>query len=288
MDILPNKYATMTTIFPFKHRIGFGTSGFGNFIPRQKLDIESLESALDVGYRLFDTAEKYADGRAEQYLGGAIKTWGGNRSDLQLVSKVLPDNATSKQSVIDSCNRSLERLKTDYIDVYLLHWRKPETNLMATLEAFKELQEQGKILHFGLSNFNPTSLEDWRNCEIQLGIVNGASVLQTRYSLAERLVDRYLLNHVKEKYQMSVMAHTPLNLGGLLMNADALKPLAEENSCTVAQLCLAWIIRHPHVITIPKSSNSVRQLENLNAEKIILNPTTIDKLNSMYPVPVNK
>lgn len=283
----PDKYAIMQTIYPFKHKIGFGTSGFGNLSSLYKRDLESLVSALSVGYKFFDTAEKYGDGKCETLLGNAIREWGGLRSDIQIVSKVLPDNATSKQSVIDACDRSLDRLQTDYLDVYLLHWRKPETNLMATVEAFAELQSKGKIQHFGLSNFNPQGLADWRECEIKLGIEKGASVLQTRYSLAERLVDRFMLNHVKEKYQMSVMAHTPLKLGGMLMQYNSLlEPLALENSCTVAQLCLAWIIRHPHVVTMPKSSQRERQIENLAATGITLTASTIEQLNQMFPIPL--
>lgn len=276
----------MQTISPFKHKIGFGTSGFGNLASLSKRDLESLVSALLVGYKFFDTAEKYGDGKCETLLGNAIQEWGGARSDIQIVSKVLPDNATSKQSVIDACNRSLDRLQTDYIDVYLLHWRKPETDLMATVEAFAELQSQNKIHHFGLSNFNPQGLSDWLDCETKLGIEKGASVLQTRYSLAERIADRVLLNLAKEKYHMSVMAHTPLDLGRLMMFQARLEPLAQENSCTVAQLCLAWILRHPHVVTIPKSGKKERQIENLSAADITLSDSTIEQLNQMFPIPL--
>jgi len=276
----------MDNIHPFKTRIGLGTSGFGNVKHRERLDIEALESSLAVGYRMFDTAEMYGDGQCETLLGKAMQVWNGPRHDLQIVSKVLPKNATSKQSVLDACRRSLDRLQTDYLDVYLLHWREHNTNLTQVIEAFEELKSQGCILHYGVSNFNPAGLVDWRDREFLLGIKYGACVLQTRYSLSERVIDRFLLNTVREKYSMSVMAHSPFQLGKLMQDDSQLRPLAEENSCTVAQLCLAWLLRHDHVVVIPKSGRRDRQIDNLGADKIQMNPETLNKLEILFPVPV--
>jgi diketogulonate reductase-like aldo/keto reductase len=274
----------MNNIHPFKSRIGFGTSGFGNIKQRERLDIEALESSLAVGYRMFDTAEMYGNGCCEILLGNAIRVWNGSRQDLQIVSKVLPENATSKTTVIDACRRSLDKLQTDYLDVYLLHWREHNTDLIGVIEAFEELKSQGRILHYGVSNFNPGSLVDWRVRESQFGIKSGACVLQTRYSLNDRLIDKFLLNHVRD-YPMSVMAHSPFQLGKIMQRQDQLRPLAEENSCTVAQLCLAWILRHDHVVVIPKSGHKDRQRENLAADKIQLKPETFEQLEMLFPVP---
>ena len=267
---------------PFHSRVGFGTSGFGNIPGRTTQDLHSIISALEVGYRLIDTAEKYGEGRCEKLLGEAIMAWGGPRRDLDIVSKVLPSNATSQKQVVESCENSLRRLKSDYIDVYLLHWRKPETNLPATLDAFLELQNKGLIRHFGLSNFSLKDIEIWKIMEKSHGITAGAVTLQTRYSLPVCQADDVLLPWIKEKYPMSIMAHTPLQLGEVFTHSDKLAPLAEQESCTIAQLCLAWILRRPECVVIPKSQSKDRQSENFNAGQVILSADTIHTLDKLF------
>lgn len=279
----------MEQIYPFNSRIGLGTSGFGDVDFRQGWDQRMLETSLTLGYRLFDTAEMYGSGRCETLLGNAIKVWNSSRRDLQIVSKVLPDNATSKQSVLDACRRSLDRLQMDYIDVYLLHWRKPETDLPGVVDAFLELKRQGLILHYGVSNFNADGIRWFKSLENDRGIAPddpfGARVLQTRYSIVDRQVDRYLLDFAGREYSMSVMAHTPLDLGRLLDKNSALAALAQHEGCTLAQLALAWQLRRTNLVTIPRSKNTQHQRENLQAEKLSLSAHVLEEIDRLFPVP---
>lgn len=283
------KYDIMDHIHPFKSRIGLGTAGFGDVDFREGSDQRALETSLDLGYRMFDTAEMYGSGRCEILLGKAIQAWSGSRQDLQIVSKVLPDNATSKQSVIDACRRSLDRLQTNYIDVYLLHWRKPETDLPGVVDAFLELKEQGLVLHYGVSNFNADGIRWFKRLEAERGVAQddpaGARVLQTRYSIVDRLVDRYLLDFISREYSMSVMAHTPLDLGKLFTKASNLSALAQREGCTLAQLALAWQLRRTNLVTIPRSKSPRHQKENLQAINLSLSTHTLEEIDRLFPVP---
>ncbi len=281
--------AMMTNYFPFQTRVGLGLSGFGNLPDRRSFDISRMVSALNMGYRLFDTAEMYGEGRCETLLGEAVKIWKGARQDIQIVSKVLPDNATSKQAVLDAAHRSLDRLQTDYIDVYLLHWRKPETDLPGVVDAFLELKSQGKILHYGVSNFNPSGITWFKRLEVERGIATdnpaGARVLQSRYSIVDRLVDRHLLDFATNNYSMSIMAHSPLDLGKLFVKGAELATLAERENCTVAQLALAWQLRRSNLITIPRSKDIAHQTDNLKASKLSLSTVTLQEIDRLFPVP---
>ena len=274
--------------YPFNSRIGMGTFGFGTPMADSQEDINSLVNALNLGYRVFDTAEQYASGGAETCLGNAIKAWGGNRAELQIVSKILPANATSKEKVIEHFEASLRRLGTGYIDVYLLHWFLPETDLGSVLDAFLELKQRGLLKTFGLSNFNPTHLKMWKDLEVERGIdpksKQGATVLQTRLNLQERLVDRYLVKFVKREYGMSVMAHTPL-AKRMLARDSRLTELSRELGVTNAEVALAWILRYPHVIAIPKAAHPEKQEINLKAENLILPQAMLDRLDELFPIP---
>ena len=275
--------------FPFRSRVGLGLSGFGNLPDKRSFETSRILSALNMGYRLFDTAEMYGEGRCESLLGDAVNIWKGPRQDLQIVSKVLPDNATSKQAVLDACHRSLDRLRMDYIDVYLLHWRKPETDLPGVVDAFLELKSQGRILHYGVSNFNPDGIKWFKNLEAERGVAAdnpaGARVLQTRYSIVDRLVDRYLLNYATNNYQMTIMAHSPLDLGKLFDRAAELSAVAEREGCTLAQLALAWQLRRINLITIPRSKDIKHQQDNFAASKLSLSTRSLEEIDQLFPIP---
>lgn len=275
--------------FPFRDRVGLGLSGFGNLPDKRSFDTSRILSALNIGYRVFDTAEMYGEGRCETLLGDAVNIWQGARSELQIVSKVLPDNATSKQAVLDACRRSLDRLRMDYIDVYLLHWRKPETDLPGVVDAFLELKSQGLILHYGVSNFNPDGIKWFKNLEAERGVAHnnpaGARVLQTRYSIVDRLVDRYLLNYATKNYHMTIMAHSPLDLGKLFAREAELSAVAEREGCTVAQLALAWQLRRANLITIPRSKDIKHQQDNFAASKLSLSTRSLEEIDQLFPIP---
>lgn len=275
--------------FPFRGRVGLGLSGFGNLPEKSSFDTSRILTAINIGYRIFDTAEMYGDGRSETLLGNAYAIWKGPREDLQIVSKVLPSNATSKQAVLDACRRSLDRLRMDYIDVYLLHWREPSTDLPGVVDAFLELKSQGLIHHYGVSNFNPDSIKWFKNLELERGVAHtnpaGARVLQTRYSINNRLVDRYLLDYAANNYNMTVMAHSPLDLGKLFAHEAKLTALAERENCTVAQLALAWQLRRNNLITIPRSKDIRHQTDNFKAVALTLSTVTLQEIDQLFPVP---
>ncbi len=289
LAVSTTKYRMLENHFPFCSRVGLGLSGFGNLPEKRSFDTSRVLSALNMGYRLFDTAEMYGQGQCEALLGDAVKIWNGARQDIQIVSKVLPDNATSKQAVLDACRRSLDRLQTDYIDVYLLHWRKPETDLPGVVDAFLELKSQGQILHYGVSNFNPDGIKWFKNLEAERGVaVNnpaGARVLQTRYSIVDRLVDRYLLDYATKNYNMTIMAHSPLDLGKLFTQGAELSAVAEREGCTVAQLALAWQLRRTNLITIPRSKDIAHQIDNLKASQLSMSTQTLNDVDRLFPIP---
>lgn len=278
----------MNNIYPFKNKIGMGTFGFGSPMNVETNDIASLVSALNIGYKLFDTAEQYANGGSEKVLGKAIKEWGGDYNDIQVVSKILPANATTKESIINSLDNTLKRLGVDSIEGYLLHWYTPDLDLGLILDTFLEFKEQGKIKTFGLSNFNPAMLKTWKDLEAERGIdsksKDGATILQTRYSLHERLVDRYLLQFAKQEYDMSVMAHSPLAKRAVI-NDNKLNDVARSLQTQKAALALAWATRHPHVVAIPKASKSDAQHTNFKSMELVLPNDVLDRLDELFPIP---
>lgn len=274
----------MNNIYPFNSTVGFGTSGFGRIAVREKIDTDILLMALETGYTVFDTAEQYSAGKSEVLLGRAIRRWGGDRSKIQIVSKLLPINAVSKENVIKHFKASLDRLQLEYIDVYLLHWYLPTINMPATVEAFLELKRQGLIKDIGLSNFNGTRIiQQWKNIELSNGVVpgskEGCTILQTKYNITERALDKF-----HNDYNLTIMAHSPFALGNILSNPQ-LNTLASAEGITVSQLCIAWILRRNNTMTIPKSSTKAHMQENLIASNIVLSQNTINEIDVLFPWP---
>jgi len=256
--------------------LGQGTWFMGDN-PRQRNDeIASLQLGLDLGMTLIDTAEMYGDGAAEELVGEAI---GDRREDVFLVSKVLPSNAT-RRGTIAACERSLARLKTDWLDLYLLHWRGG-TPLAETLAAFEELVRTGKIRHWGVSNFDAGDMKD--AARLDKGLTGTNQVL---YCLSRRGPEYDLLPWLRER-SIPLMAYSPLDQGRLLGNA-MLKKLAGDLRCTPAQLALAWVLAQPGVVTIPKSMTRERVKENLGAVDIKLSPDVLAELDRAFPPPKRK
>ena len=253
--------------------IGQGTWRMGERGDR-KAEAAALRAGLDLGLTLIDTAEMYGSGGAEEVVCEAIA---GRRKDVYLVTKVLPQNA-SRSGTMKACEASLKRLKTDRIDLYLLHWRGSYP-LAETLAAFLDLQKQGKIGSFGVSNFDPNDMKEWL-------ALAGAAATQTNqvlYNVTARGIEFDLLP-LQAARKIPVMSYCPLAQGNLAA-VNALQPIAKRHNATLAQVLLAWVIRAPHVFAVPKSSNVARLKENAAAADIKLTPQDLAEIDAAFPPP---
>ena len=257
--------------------LGQGTWGMGEDGPRHAAEVTALRLGLDLGMKLIDTAEMYGDGRAEEVVGEAI---GGRRDDVFLVSKVLPHHAT-RRGTVAACRASLTRLRTDRIDLYLLHWRE-RVPLAETIEAFQSLVRSGDIRHWGVSNFDADDLREL------VELVGGRAVAahQVRYNLARRGIAVDLLPWCGDR-QIPVMAYSPIEQGRLLDKATVRRVAARRNA-TAAQIGIAWILRHPGVITIPKATSPEHVRENREALDVRLTQEDLDELDRTFPPPARK
>ena len=254
--------------------LGQGTWMMGKDPGRRKEEAAALRLGIDLGMTLIDTAEMYADGGAEEVVGEAIR---GRREGIFLVSKVLPQNA-SFEGTIAAADRSLERLATDRIDLYLLHWESKHP-LEGTLAAFERLREDGKILHYGVSNFD---VEWMKKCEPLPG---GSKVAanQVYYNLMRRGIERGLLPWCADR-RIAVMAYTPLEEGKLAVHA-VLKEIASRRDATPAQIAIAWTLRHPSIVSIPKAAGLDHVRENAAASDLRLAPDDLAALDVAFPPP---
>ena len=255
--------------------LGLGTWFMGESSLARQDEVAALSHGIELGMTLIDTAEMYANGGAEKVVAEAVA---GKRSRVFLVSKVLPSNA-SRRGTVEACERSLKRLKTDYLDLYLLHWRGSYP-LEETFEAFFELEKAGKIRVFGVSNFDLADMEDAARIDQGKNGVN-----QVLYNLASRGIEWDLLPWQRER-DIPVMAYSPLYQTRILRNQE-LQRLATELSITPAQLALSWLL-HQGVVPIPKSSNMTRVEGNRKAWDITLSPETLAKLDVIFPPPTRK
>ncbi|WP_435954053.1 aldo/keto reductase [Dryocola sp. BD626] len=277
----------MTKLIHFPHAqalpaIGQGTWYMGDK-PMQRLDeIHALQAGIDLGLKLIDTAEMYADGGAERIVGEAIA---GRRDEVYLVSKVYPWNAGGHRAIA-ACEASLQRLKTDYLDLYLLHWRG-DIPLEETLAVMQKLQQQGKIRRWGVSNLD---FEDMQEL-IALDGGEGCATNQVLYHLASRGIEHDLLPWCQQQ-NMPVMAYCPLAQAGRLrsglMNHPALNELAQQKGITVAQLLLAWVISHDGVMAIPKAGSVAHVKENAAALGVVLTDEDKTVMEKAFPAPGRK
>ena len=266
----------------FQSRIGLGTWQMGEDPSQAKAECAAIVHALEVGYRLIDTAEMYADGVAESLVGKALGAFASNRrEEVTLVSKVLPHHA-NKVGTIKACEASLQRMQCDYLDHYLLHWQGSHS-FESTIEGFLTLQERGLIRHFGVSNFDLGALQSWRKAEANVGSPAHCQTNQVYYALNERGIEFDLLPAM-EKQAIALMAYSPLGTGNLARH-PGLSLLAAEQGLTAAQLALAWILRHPHAVAIPKSTHLARVEENWQASQIQLSAATLSQLDALFPAP---
>ncbi len=254
--------------------LGMGTWKMGESRSSFQREVEALRYGLDLGLSLIDTAEMYGEGGAEEVVAQAI---GNRRSQVFLVSKVYPHNA-SKQGAIAACERSLKRLNTDYLDLYLLHWRG-SVPLSETLEAFQTLKAAGKIRDYGVSNFDVEDME----AAVRLGGGDAIATNQVLYNLTRRGIELNLLPWCRAQ-GIPLMAYSPIEQGRLLSNR-ALKAIAQARKVTPAQIAIAWLLHQDNVIVIPKSS----RIEHIDQNYAALNlPLTADELTALetaFPAP---
>ena len=253
---------------------GLGTWRMGDDRARRKEEIATLQLGLDLGATLIDTAEMYGDGLAEELVGEAIE---GRRDSVFVVSKVLPQNASQK-GVVTACERSLKRLKTDRIDLYLLHW-PGSVPLPETLAGFSELQKTAKIRYYGVSNFDLNEMNQLWKTPYGSAIATN----QILYNLARRNIEWDLLPSLRER-NIPIMAYSPLEQARLLQDRN-LCAFAARLKMTPAQVGLAWLLRNDDVIVIPKTTSPARLKENLESLKLPLKSEDVLELDQLFPPP---
>jgi diketogulonate reductase-like aldo/keto reductase len=259
--------------------IGQGTWYMGENPSLRAQEIAALQAGLAAGLQVIDTAEMYADGEAERVVGEALQ---GRRDSAWLVSKAYPWNA-GEADITGACERSLQRLNTDYLDLYLLHWRG-NIPLEETIRGMEKLVAQGKIRSWGVSNFDSDDMEElW---EEQGGF--SCATNQVLYHLASRGIEHELLPLCQQR-AMPVMAYCPLAQAGRLRQAlfdnAQLLELARHKQISVAQLLLSWAIRHDGVMAIPKAGSVAHVQENAAALNVTLSADDLALLDQLFPAP---
>lgn len=257
--------------------LGLGTWHMGTSRSAQAAEVKALQLGLDLGLKLIDTAEMYAEGGAEEVVGAAIK---GRRDEVYIVSKVYPHNA-SRDGVRAACERSLKRLGCDRIDLYLLHWRG-QYPLAETIAGFERLQRDGKIGAWGVSNFDTDDMEE-------LAAVSGGSACvadQVLYHLGSRGIEFDLIPHCAAS-GVALMAYSPLGQGEVL-RAPAVIAIAKSRGIMPATVALAWVLRQPGVIAIPKSSKLPHVEANAAAQDLVLTPDELAALDRAFAPPRRK
>lgn len=254
--------------------LGQGTWYLGDEPHRRAEEIATLRLGVDLGMSLIDTAEMYGDGASEKLVGEAIA---GRRDEVFLVSKVLPSNAT-RSGTIAACERSLKRLGTDTIDLYLLHWRG-RTPFAETIAAFEALQDAGKIRHWGVSNMDVDDMSE-------IARVTGSDAMATNqvlYNLTRRGIEYDLLPQAQAN-GLPLMAYSPIEQGRLTEYPE-LEEIADRHGATPAQIALAWVLRQEGVIAIPKASRLSHVQENRAALDITLTDDDLAELDDAFPPP---
>lgn len=257
--------------------LGQGTWFMGESPDRAQDEIRSLQAGLDAGLTLIDTAEMYANGGAEEIVGRAMA---GRRDEVFLVSKVLPEHA-SRHGTAAACEDSLRRLRTDTIDLYLLHWRGRH-RFSDTVEAMEALQREGKIRAWGVSNLDIDDMQ-----ELQ-GVPGGdqAQVNQVLYNLGRRGIEFDLQPWCAQR-GVAIMAYSPLEQGRLL-DSPAVEDVARRHGVTPAAVALAWTMRLPGVIAIPKTASVTRLAENLASLSLTLSSEDLATLDAAFPPPTRR
>jgi len=263
--------------------MGQGTWFMGEKVSEKQKEVAALQWGIKEGMNLIDTAEMYGSGGAELVVGEAIKSQ--DRSKLYIVSKVYPQNAGEK-NIFNACEQTLQRLGTDYLDLYLLHWRG-SIPLSETVACMEELIKQGKIKGWGVSNFDTADMKElW---QVQDG--NKCLVNQVLYHLGSRGIEYDLLPWL-EKHQVATMAYCPLAQAGTLrkglFNNKAVKAVAKKHGISPAQVLLGFVLNKENMIAIPKAVTIDHVKENAAMVSVQLDSDDIKLLNKHYPAPMKK
>ncbi|KAA8445986.1 aldo/keto reductase [Weissella paramesenteroides] len=264
--------------------IGIGTWHMGEDPSQEQREINAIRSGLDAGARLIDTAEMYGSGKSETLVGKALAPY--QRDEIYLVSKVLPNNA-SQAKLARHLDETLHRLKTDYLDLYLYHWRGsvPLAETIAELDRMKQI---GKIKTWGVSNFDVADMEElW---ELPAG--KYAAVNEDLYNIEERGIEYDLLPW-QDEHQVPLIAYSPVGgkqneLGTSMLTNQVVREIADQHDVTPYVLLLAWIIRNGQTIAIPQTNNPEHATANMQATKLELTPAELKRLDQEYPKPNHK
>lgn len=264
--------------------LGIGTWHMGERAGQRKAEVAAVRLALELGCRLIDTAEMYGDGGAEEVVGRAlaeaVAAGTVRRDEVFVVSKVLPDNA-SRKGTAAACARSLARLGLDRIDLYLLHWRGRHP-LAQTVAAFEELRAEGRIRHWGVSNLDVDDLETL----VAVPGGTGCAANQVYYSATERGIEFDLLPWQRDR-RMPFMAYCPIDQGALAADPTFAR-IGRAHGVTAAQAALAWVLRLPDAIAIPKAVRPEHVRENLAAADLRLTPENLAAIDAAHPPPRRK
>lgn len=264
--------------------IGIGTWHMGDVPAREEQEIQAIRSGLDAGARLVDTAEMYGSGRSETLVGKALQPY--KREDVFLVSKVLPHNA-SKAKLERHLDQSLRRLQTDYLDLYLYHWRG-RVPLKEVVSELERVRQAGKIKAWGVSNFDTSDMEElW-----QLPAGKNAAANEDLYNIEERGIEYDLLPWQKE-HELPLIAYSPVGgrqneLGTTMLRNKVVKKIAAQHGVSPYVLLLAWIIRDGRTIAIPQTSEPEHAVANVQAGELELTGAELSSLDQEYPQPTTK
>jgi diketogulonate reductase-like aldo/keto reductase len=271
--------------------IGIGCMGLGGyFSPDTSADkevVNTLRLAFDHGMTFVDTAEVYAGGHCEELVGQAIKD---HRNEIYVATKVSPENLNSSD-LINAAEASLKRLQTDYIDLYQVHWPNPKIHIEDTIAALELLVKAGKIRHIGLSNFSLKELRKAQSCMKH----EAMAAVQVEYNLFDRSIEADILPYCQEN-NIAVIAYSPLDQGhicGGQHRYEMLVPIAQRYNCSVAQHALAWLIRQPGVIVIPKATNPTHVIANAKVSDITLTDMDAEEIGritarNLVEIPIDR
>ena len=265
--------------------LGQGTWRMGEKKRAHADEVAALRLGIDLGMKLIDTAEMYGDGGTERVVADAIE---GQRDRVFIVTKVYPHNA-SRSELPKACERSLKRLRIDTIDLYLLHWRERTPPLEATVETFEKLRSSGKIKRWGVSNFDADDMKELFDICRRLRSIAPATN-QVLYNLENREIEFDLLPLLTRhsSHVTPIMAYSPVGHGRGLLDNRTLKKIARRHDATPAQIALAWVLRQPGVIAIPKASDKSHVRDNAQSTDIKLTKEDLAGLDQEFPPPKSK
>lgn len=272
----------MEKIVTFRNKIklpalGQGTWNMGESVATRAEELRALRRGIELGLAAIDTAELYGEGRSESLVGEAIA---GRRDKVFLISKIVPSHASHK-GTIKACENSLKRLQTDYLDLYLLHW-KGRLPFEETLEAMLRLQQDGKIRQWGVSNMDVGDLEKIK----RLTSGNTCAANEVLYNLTRRGIEFDLIPWCEQEH-LPVIAYSPVEQGRLLKH-PVVMALAEKHKATAAQLALAWVLRKPGILAIPKASTVKHVEENYKSLSLKFTEEDLKELDRIFPAPKQK